>query len=168
MEEQHQSPGPAGDEAEIIVQPSPLRDKVSLLRDGEADPVALAEKEVEEQGKTYLDRARDELLELRDAFASGMADAACRPDALRRMFTVAHDMKGQGKSFGYDMITSIGSSLSELLRDRTEMEDSGMKVVKLHIDALGVVFDHDLKGEGGEQGRLLLARLSGLVSARDG
>ncbi len=164
MDKEQQGPQSDSGEVETIAQPASLRDKVGIVPDGVPDPVEMADRAIEEQGKTYLERARDELAALRDAFDSGMDNPAGRADALCRMFTAAHDMKGQGRSFGYDMITSIASSLCVLLRDRTEMEDAGMKVVKVHVDALGVVFDHDLKGDGGEQGRMLLDRLSGLVT----
>lgn len=163
MDNQRQAPQSGGGEVEITAQPVSLRDKVSIIPDGAPDPVERAIQASEAHGKTYLSCARDDLVALREAFDSGMDNPPGRADALRRMFTAAHDLKGQGRTFGYDMITSISSSLCDLVRDRTEMEDTGMKVVKLHVDALGVVFDHDLKGDGGEQGRMLLDRLSGLV-----
>ncbi len=168
MDNERQGPQSGSGEVEIIAQPVSLRDKVSVVPDGAPDPVEMADRAAEDHGKTYLERARDELVALREAFDSGMDNPAGRAGALRRMFTVAHDMKGQGRSFGYEMITSIASSLCALLRGRTGMEDAGMQVVKLHIDALGVVFDHDLKGDGGEQGRMLLDRLSGLVTTHAG
>ncbi len=168
MDKEQQGPQSGSGEVEIIAQPVSLRDKVSVVPDGMPDPVEMADRASEEQGKTYLERARDELVALREAFDSGMDNPAGQADALRRMFTAAHDMKGQGSSFGYEMITTIASSLCALLHDRTEMEDAGMKVVNIHINALGIVFDHDLKGDGGEQGRILIGRLSGLVTTHAG
>ena len=126
MDKEQQGPQSDSGEVETIAQPASLRDKVSIVPDGVPDPVAMADRAIEEQGKTYLERARDQLATLRDAFDSGMDNPAGRADALCRMFTAAHDMKGQGRSFGYDMITSIASSLCVLLRDHAEMEDAGM------------------------------------------
>lgn len=168
MDNDHHEPRPAGEKAEIIAQPVSLRDKISLVPEGDPDPIEAADQAVADQADTYLDNARDQLVELRETFDGSMAEPTSRPDALRGIFTVAHNLKGQGKSFGYDMITDIAASLCEILRDRTEIGESGMKVVKIHIDALGVVFDHDLRGDGGTQGRMLLDRLSGLAGSRAG
>lgn len=168
MDEQHGAPRASGEAAEVIDQPDPLLSKVGVVAEGAPDPIAMADKAVEEQGKFYLDRSRDDLASLRAVFERGMGDCADRSDALRSMFALAHNMRGQGGSFGYHMVTDIASSLCDLLRDRTDLTDAAMKIVKLHIDALGIVFEHDLKGDGGAQGRKLLERLSGLAAGRAG
>jgi len=105
---------------------------------------------------------------LRTAFDHAMNQPAERSGALGRLFGIAHNMKGQGGSFGYDLITSIGSSLCECLRGREAATDELMRVIKAHIDGLAVVFEHDLKGDGGELGQRLAERLRGLVAADPG
>ncbi len=168
MDNDRQQPQSDDEEVEFIAQPGSLRDKVGIIKPGDPDPLEAADQAVADQSIGYLDRARDELAALRGAFERGMGAPADRSEALHGMFTAAHNLKGQGKSFGYDTITKIASSLCELLRDRSEMEDAGMKIVKMHIDSLAVVFEHDLRGDGGASGRKLLDRLSDLVASRAG
>lgn len=153
-------------EVEIIAQPAPLRSKVRMVGPDDPDPVEAAERAMAGGSIAFLDHARGDFAILRRI----CDEIATRPDepgdALSRMFGLVHNLKGQGKSFGYDMITEISASLCELLRGQTRIEPSDAKIVMVHVDALGVVFEHDLKGDGGDQGRLLLRRLSGLVSGR--
>ncbi len=162
MDESNAGRHGGGGEATFISQPNSLKNKVGIVPKDAPDPVAMAEQVIADHGVNYLERAGCELVALREAFDRGMARTAHRADALGRMFTLAHDMKGQGESFGYEMITKIAASLCDLLRDRTEMADAGMKVIKIHMDALAIVFEHDLKGDGGAHGRKLMDRLSTL------
>lgn len=156
----------ATDDVEVFPQPNALRDKVRVLRPGEPDPVQRADRAVAEQGKAFLDHAREELSALRDACAEIERAPGDMSGVIARIFTIVHDLKGQGRSFGYDMITDISASLCELVRDCTVLDPSDIKIVRVHIDSLAVVFEHDLRGGGGEQGRHLLERLSGLVASR--
>ncbi len=128
MDEQHGAPRAGGAAAEVIDQPEPLLRKVGVVAEDAPDPIAMADRAVAEQRKFYLDRSRDDLASLRAAFARAMADCAERSDALRSMFALAHDMRGQGGSFGYHMVTDIAGSLCDLLRDRTDLADARMSV----------------------------------------
>jgi hypothetical protein len=154
------------DEFEVIAPPNALMGKVRVEADGNAvDLIARADAAIANQSEFYLNRAREELDGLCAAYDHAMDDPAERAGALDRMFGIAHNMKGQGGSFGYDLVTSIGSSLCECLRGREAATDEIMRVIKAHIDGLAVVFEHDLKGDGGALGQRLADRLRGLVTA---
>jgi hypothetical protein len=156
-------------EVEVIAPPNALMGKVRVEADGDAaDLITRADAAVANQSEFYLNRARGEVDGLRTAFDHAMNQPAERSGALGRMFGIAHNMKGQGGSFGYDLITSIGSLLCECLRGREAATDELMRVIKAHIDGLAVVFEHDLKGDGGELGQRLAERLRGLVAADPG
>ncbi len=77
-------------------------------------------------------------------------------------------MKGQGASFGYELVSTIGSSFCDFLRGREAVSDDAMLIIKAHMDALMVVFEHNLKGDGGELGLSLADRLRGLVTSHSG
>ena len=53
-----------------------------------------------------------------------------------------HDLKGQGSSFGLNMLTAIGQSLCEYIRDAEDPAD-----------------EQQLKGDGGEIGKPLMDKL---------
>lgn len=158
------------DDAEIIEVPNSLRDKVRMSDGGDvSELVRAAEQAIAEQARDYLGYVEQDHSALCAALDAGTGDPARRSDALSQIFGLVHNMKGQGKSFGYDMITTIGASLCEFLRkDDTDTGDRAMQVVKAHIDAIGVVVEHRLEGDGGPLGRKLVQRLQGLVAAHSG
>jgi len=46
------------------------------------------------------------------------AEDADEPAMLAEIYTVSHNFKGQGSSFGYPLITRTGASLCRLLKSR--------------------------------------------------
>ena len=153
-------------DAEIIEVPNSLRNKVRKSDGGDASELfAAADQAIAEQARHFIDNVSEDHAGLCEALETGMGDPAQRQNALKRIYGVAHNMKGQGKSFGYDMISKIGASLCEFLNDgRSDTDDRAMQVVKAHIDAVGVVVDYRLESDGGPLGRKLVARLQALVA----
>ena len=84
---------------------------------------------------------------------------AARKDEAR---DIAHNLKGQGESFGYPLITAIGQSLLGFLSDLGEADARGVKIALAHVTALRTVLDKDIRGAGGAAGAALVARLEGL------
>lgn len=84
-----------------------------------------------------------------------------RPDAavLRDLFSMAHNIKGQAGSFGYDLVTEIGSSMCNLLRNGTPTETS-LGAVGHHVQVLRRVVERDVTGNGGTAGRKIMEKLA--------
>ena len=72
---------------------------------------------------------------------------------------VAHNIKGQGAAFGYDLMTSLGEALCLLTRDKSALDPGAMASVAALIDACRVVLDERLVGSGGAYGAQLSANL---------
>lgn len=72
------------------------------------------------------------------------------PDSLGELFSLIHNMRGQGRTFGYPLITEIGSSycryVTELPRDRMPSP----AIVIHHLEALKAVYREGLTGTGNE------------------
>jgi hypothetical protein len=155
---------------EIIEAPNPLRDKVRISDSGDASALFdAADQAIAEQSMHFIDNIGEDYAGLRKAIETGIGDPAQRVDALKRIYGVAHNLKGQGKSFGYDMISKIGASLCDFLNKQAhDTGDRAMEIVKAHIDAVGVVVKYRLESDGGPLGRKLVARLQGLVAANSG
>jgi hypothetical protein len=75
------------------------------------------------------------------------------------VFQVSHDIKGQGGSFGYDLMTAIANELCRLIEKADTITDSEVEAVKIHIDSLKLVIGEDMKGQGGKAGEKMLAGL---------
>jgi len=94
---------------------------------------------------SYQGWAVDDLAELwkayEDAHAAGH-DAA----QIEKMFEIAHAIRGEGGSFGFQLISTIGDSLCKFLEGRKKLGAKDSEVVKVHILAMRAVFRQDLKG----------------------
>ena len=86
-----------------------------------------------------------------------------RAAAVRDLYGMAHNIKGQGSSFGYPLVTRIGHSLCALTRQERAFSDADLGVIQAHIDAIRLILTKDIKGEGGEVGAKLAARLESMV-----
>jgi hypothetical protein len=62
------------------------------------------------------------------------------------MFNVSHEIRGQGGSFGFPLITVIGDSLCKFLEDRKQLSLVELEVIRVHILAMKAVFRQELRG----------------------
>ncbi|MGH6892442.1 MAG: Hpt domain-containing protein [Dongiaceae bacterium] len=127
--------------------------------------LARAEAAVADLAKDYAGWARADVVKARAALASATDDAAHRAEHVEALFRVAHDLKGQGASFGFPLVTRLGHSLCLLTRDRAlDYRAKHLDLVKSHLDAIELVLTKEIKGEGGKVGAELVAKLERLVA----
>ena len=119
--------------------------------------------EASELHALFLEGARESLVSLRDSSRSLQDSPEAASDRLASMAEIAHVLKGQGSSFGFPLITRISESLMRLLKGREEVDETSLGLVVAHVDALGIVIDKAIEGDGGDLGHALVARLDGLV-----
>jgi HPt (histidine-containing phosphotransfer) domain-containing protein len=119
------------------------------------DPEALARAEaaLNSLSSRYLSWAEADLAALRAALAELSTD----PSWLARLFTIAHDMKGQAATFGYPLVTAIGERLCRYID--THPKESDPARIAAMVEAIAQVLTRRLEGDGGAAGRELLARL---------
>jgi len=136
--------GSKSEEVEIIPPSNHLRSKLGLIGNmqAEMDMEALrrAEEAVAQLQESYPewvgpDVDRMEML-LKDA--QGLSGEA-KANSLRELFDIAHNIKGQGVSFSYPLMTDIGQSLCGFLRGMKKMDDAAFFLIKAHIQAMQVV-----------------------------
>lgn len=149
-------------EAQIIRAPQTLQNKVEKGGPGAVDLDALARAEavIANLADDYLDWVREDFVRLEaayDVLVSGEGDDVANLEAL---FQIAHDMKGQGGSFGYDLMTSIGDHMCRLLEKVDKAGPLEIAMIRLHIDAMRVVITKELKDDGGAEGRKLMMGLA--------
>ena len=155
----------------MIKATSPLSAKVTIGGPGAVDEAALqrAEQVIEDLADTYLDTVRSDLENIQKAFSSLKAGTGDKKKHLADIFQIAFDIKGQGGSFDFNLMTIIGNQLCRFLDGLGgEANDSALEVIQLHIDALQVVIAQGLKGDGGTVGEQLLSGLEGVIAKRAG
>jgi hypothetical protein len=86
---------------------------------------------------------------------------------LDAVFQIAHDIKGQGGSFNYDLMTIIGDMLCRYIEGlKGKSSQLANDVIELHINALHAVISQELKGNGGPVGNQLLSGLELVIKKR--
>ncbi len=155
----------AEDDLEFITPPNLLKSKVSVGGIGAVDEAAIKRAEEAIAGMT------DEYLEWVEQDISQI-DAACRelrkgvPDRakkLQEIFQVAHDIKGQGGSFGFDLMTTIGNQVCRLIEKSSPDDPDLSEVISVHVDAMKLIISTKLKGDGGHDGKIIMAGLDKVV-----
>jgi hypothetical protein len=131
--------------------------------------LARAEAAVASLAQDYPSWALADVAKARTALAAAIDDPAGRSRHVEAVFRVGHDLKGQGSSFGFPLVTRIGNSLCTLTRDRARgYESMDLDLAKAHLDALDLILSKGIKGEGGKVGADLVAKLESRVAERLG
>ena len=149
-------------QAQVIRPPQTLQNKVDKGGPGAVDLDALAKAEdvIANLADDYLTWVQEDLARLEAAYAEMEKGEGDPKVLLDNVFQIAHDMKGQGGSFGYDLMTAIGDQLCRLVEKMDKVTPREIGMVRVHIDAMRVIIVKELKGDGGEEGRKLLMGLS--------
>lgn len=148
-------------QAQVINPPQTLQGKVEKGGPGAVDLEALAAAEdvIANLADDYMDWVREDLTKMEKAFEALQSGEGDAMDILEKVFQVSHDMKGQGGSFGYDLITAVGDHLCRLVEKMDSVGPREVEMVRVHIDAMRVIITKELKGDGGDEGRQLLMGL---------
>ncbi len=84
--------------------------------------------------------------------------------AVQALYAVAHNIKGQGASFGFPLMTRLGESLCRLTRTKRSIADRDLDAVQAHLEAMRLVLAQNIGGDGGALGDKLVQHLDALVS----
>jgi hypothetical protein len=125
--------------------------------------LARAQAAVADLGKNFAESARADLDRCIAVLKAAREQPAARAAGVKDIYGIAHNLKGQGSSFGYPLITRIGQSLCQLTRRDRDFTDADLGVMQAHLDAIRLILAKDIKGDGGEVGDKLAARLETLV-----
>lgn len=145
---------------EIFEPPNILQPKVSNgVGMTPEEMLAAAQAVVESLHNEFnsaLQTTIDELARLRDQLSQPDCDVE---RVLKEVYHLSHDVKGQGRTFGFDLVSAIAQSLCALI-DRVDRAHPKLAAsLNTHIDALRLVVKRRIKGDGGEVGTQLVKSL---------
>ncbi|MEQ8665807.1 MAG: Hpt domain-containing protein [Rhodospirillales bacterium] len=124
--------------------PSFIGDKVP--RSGGPSPaeaIAKALRLADDLIDSYQGWAVDDLQKLWQAFGDGKRT----PADVRALFNTAHEIRGQGGTFKFPLISLIADSLCKFLEPRSHLEARDLEIVRIHILAMKAIFAQQLKGQ---------------------
>ena len=123
------------------------------------DLIARADAVVAGMSDNYTEWAQEDLTSMQAAIDAIRNNFADHDDALGRLRTISLDMKGQGGTFGYQLITEIGDSLNKFVLGLSQAKELDVKVIESHMEAMKVVMAREIRDGGGPVARELLKEL---------
>lgn len=122
-----------------------------------------------------LERARAAIDKLKSAYLQDWAPATLDelerrlqlarsiPDTVREnleaAFRLAHDMKGQGATFGFVLISDVGGSLCEMTHERISATDRDICAMLAHVEAARAILNHRLEDPESDMAVAVMANL---------
>ena len=119
---------------------------------------------LDDLAKDYIVWVQQDLKNLEDTYLQACAATGGDREKIVRetLFRIVHDMKGQGATFGYDLVTDIGNHLCRYIERQDKFDAPQMEAVETHIKALRQIIDSNLTGDGGAQGQSLKEKVEAL------
>lgn len=112
----------------------------SSLSNINADTIRRAEEAVGKLADQYRGWVRSDIEKLRECLEAAKAGGNARDDAYKRIRAIAHDMRGQGTTFGYPLVTRVAKSISQTLKD---LPADGDAALLAHVDAVEAIIGRD-------------------------
>lgn len=133
--------------------------------DDASDPVRDAEAAVAALADSFLEWITEDIDRARAALNAAGEKPGENADEINAVFEVMHNVKGQGSSFGYNLLTMIGGSLCDYIRELSGTADEQqVKVIAAHFAAIDFVLEKSIQGDGGEVGVQLESKLKQLIA----
>lgn len=130
----------------------------------DTDLLERAEKAVQKMEVSYKEWVKDDLDEIEATLTELVAADGKDMDVVRKLYRVVFDTKGQGGSFGYNLLTQVAGSLADFLNDKKELDRFGLEVTAAHVSAMRAVINEGVRDDGGETGIELVESLHTLVA----
>jgi chemotaxis protein histidine kinase CheA len=150
-----------------MIQPTnALRLKVGGGRLGAIDPAAIAKAEaaLKSLASNFTQWLADEITKL-DAARQQVRAEGATSETMENLYLRAHDLKGLGTTYGYQLITRIAGSLCRLIDDKEKRAATSIELVDAHIDAIKAAIRDDIKSDEHPVGRVLVEELERRVKA---
>ncbi len=152
--------GGADAEVQVIRPINRLRAKLGTAPGPSLDQmVADAEAALESLHGDCEIWALNDLREINGLLEAARANPAPDLENIRRILRLSHDIKGEGATFGFPLLTTIAQLLYRFIeRDETKAA-MRLDLVAAHIDAMTVVVSQGIRDQGGAIGEQLRAAL---------
>ncbi|MEP3246798.1 MAG: hypothetical protein ABJN40_00215 [Sneathiella sp.] len=86
-----------------------------------------------------------------------------RLTSYKKIQEIAHEMKGQGGTFGYPLVSTFGDSLYDFTGVNAGVSDDHVQIIKAHTDAMKATISGRIQGDGGQVGIELKAMLAAAI-----
>lgn len=133
------------------------------------DPAAIARAEaaLKSLSSNFGQWLADEITKL-EAARQLVKTQGITPESMENLYLRAHDLKGLGTTYGYQLITRIAGSLCRMIDDKEKRAATPLELVDAHIDAIKAAVRDDIKSDEHPVGRVLVVELERRVTEMRG
>ncbi len=128
------------------------------------DLIEEAEEQLERAALDFTTWAAEYLAKLSDLCTEALMEPGRRSRHFGEIHNLALELRGQGGTFGYPLISTIGKMLFDCTGEGCREDDAAVEIVKCHIDSMRAVIREKVAGDGGEIGQALLKGLQQSVA----
>ena len=157
----------AENEVKFITPPNNLRQKQKLAGVTgtiDANWMEAAERSMLTAKFDYLAAVQEDLTRLTAAYDTALKDPANRAEHVRALYAEVQGVKGQGASFGYPLVSTVGAQLARFIEDAgDDLTDAQLEVVKVHVEAIRLIITQKMEGDGGPIGQKVVAGLAAVI-----
>lgn len=118
---------------------------------------------MEKMSEDYPDWVAAQVAELRALHGRMVDTPEARRKTLDAIRSLSQEIKGQGATFGYPLVSTFAVSLQECSGPGAPLTDGHVDVVKAHVDSIAAVIKDRVKGNGGQVGKELTEQLKAAI-----
>lgn len=131
------------------------------------DILAEAEQALQREAAGFITWAKKYLDNLSKEVVQAKTVSGERQKHFDEINIIAHELRGQGGTFGYPLITLFAKSLYEATKQPRKEDDIALEIAKIHIDTMRAVIREDIEGDGGELGQQLFKSLKLAIAKQE-
>ena len=117
------------------------QDATSPDLDGMEKELEAAEAAVAALAENFTTWVREDLDRIKAEFDCATEAPGANKENIAEIFSICHNIKGQGGSFGYTLLTRVAASMCEHVRDSGDASDASLKVIQGHLMAMNFIVD---------------------------
>jgi chemotaxis protein histidine kinase CheA len=114
--------------------------------------LAKAQAAIAKMSDDYPGWAMDDVNNLEKLIQDVEPGSGTGREQLRDAFKLAHDMRGQGGSFGFPLMTRIANSFCRFAEGLDTIDQGALEICMAHVNAMRAILQNDVRGTGGPIG----------------
>lgn len=155
---------------QMITPPNLLKAKVGTGGAGGIDPdlIKRAEGVVDGMADDFEESVTVEVARMMKLSLDLEMDPVKAAKICKKVRQIGHDLRGQGATYGYDLISDAAESLFDYTERLSDSSKLNADVIRAHADAMRAIIKNKVKGKGGKVGSDLVDSLLALVERMTG
>lgn len=142
------------------------------LKAKSSEPGGISPEEALKRGEHFVKQLKfeyekwliDDLKVLDDLLVEFKNNKEMREEAFKKIREKIHDVRSEGSTFGYSLISTIANSMCYLIVEAPNGEIPPYELFLIHMNSLRLVVEKNIEGTNSDGAKTLLKSLDAMVS----